>query len=494
MRIIKLAVAVLLLLSFESSGLYASGFESTGLGTTARGMGGAFRAVADDWSAAYYNPAGYAFIVDNQLGTSLGLIHYRHEITPNYVATDDYGNDYGWGIANGQEVYNFHRILNNPSGGFVARLPLWGETVFGLSAYQPFDNSLRWRLYAPDASCMRAYNESAVGSREIPGHDYLIDLDVVAFQLTAAKEFNDEKIAVGIGLQLLRGDLWFSHLTFRQNPRGDDNPYVDERPFDRIPEFTDHQGSGWGFGLRAGMLWKATEKIDVAMTAYLPFDITVSGTTAYTFVMPGSEILEGMVEANSADYLFVSGDILHMSSDFETKIQLPSSFGLGLAFRPNERLTVSLDAEYTLWSKYEGLQFSQTNFTNVPVFEQDFFTTDLSNPVEWENSGKLAMGLRYELWPTLTLLAGGGADQSPMRNSTEFTPQFMDLGTKKSYNGGAVLHINQWDIGLITSYYSYPDVEFGSLTDLDSDNMFDNFPGAYKAVTYETVLSFGYRF
>ncbi|MCD6250648.1 MAG: outer membrane protein transport protein [candidate division Zixibacteria bacterium] len=494
MRIVRLAVAVLLLLSFGSSELYATGFESTGLGTTARGMGGAFRAVADDWSAAYYNPAGYAFITDNQLGTSLGLIHYRHEIIPDFVATDDYGNDYGWGIANGQEIYNFHRILNNPSAGFVARLPLWGETVLGLSAYQPFDNSLRWRLYDPSASFMRAYNEPAIGSIEIPGHDYLIDLDVVAFQLTAAKEFNDEKIAVGIGLQLLRGDLWFSHLTFRQNPRGDDNPFVDDRPRDRIPEFTDHQGMGWGFGLRAGILWKLTEKIDIAVTAYLPFDITISGTTDYTFVLPRSKVLEGTVEAGSADYLFVMGDILHLASDFETKLQLPSSFGFGLAFHPNEKLTISMDAEYTMWSEYEGLQFTQTNFTNVPVYEQEFFTTNLSNPVEWDNAGKVALGLRYKLWPNLTLLGGGSADQSPMRNSIEYTPQFMELGTKRSYNAGAILHINQWDIGLITSYYSYLDINVGVLTDIDDDNMFDNFPGAYKASTYETVLSLSYRF
>lgn len=494
MRIVRLAVAVLLLLSFGSSELYASGFENTGLGTTARGMGGAFRAIADDWSAAYYNPAGYAFIADNQLGTSLGLIHYRHEITPNFVATDNSGNDYGWGIVNGQEVYNFHRVLNNPATGFVARLPVWGETVFGLSIYQPFDNSLRWQLWDLTSSTMRAYNNTAEFQLDIPGHDYLIDLDVVAFQFTMAKAFADEKFSVGVGLQLLRGDLWFSNLTFRQNPRVDSYPRMAIRPRDRIPEFVDHQGMGWGFGVRAGMLWKPTETISLAMTAYLPFDITVSGTTDYTFVMPKADFLVDDVDIDSADYLFVTGDVLHFGSDFETKIQLPTSFGLGLAINPTEKLTVSFDAEYTMWSKYEGLLFNQTNFTGVPKFENEFFTTNLSSPVEWVDCGKVAMGISYDVWPSLTLLAGGSADQSPMRDSFEFTPQFMDLGTKKNYNGGAILHVNEWDIGLITSYYTYPEVRFKGLTDLDSDNMFDNFPGAYKATTYETVLSLGYRF
>jgi thiamine transport system substrate-binding protein len=54
MRFVRFAGCVLLLLALCSPGLLASGFENTGLGTTARGMGGAFRAVADDWSAAYY--------------------------------------------------------------------------------------------------------------------------------------------------------------------------------------------------------------------------------------------------------------------------------------------------------------------------------------------------------------------------------------------------------------------------------------------------------
>jgi hypothetical protein len=70
----------------------------------------------------------------------------------------------------------------------------------------------------------------------------------------------------------------------------------------------------------------------------------------------------------------------------------------------------------------------------------------------------------------------------------------MDLGTKKSFNGGGVLHINQWDIGLVTSYFSYPDINLVGLTDVNDDGLYDNFPGEYKASTYETVLSLGYRF
>jgi long-chain fatty acid transport protein len=494
MRIARLAFAVLSLLAVWCGGLFASGFENTGLGTTARGMGGAFRAVADDWSAAYYNPAGYAYILDNQLGTSLGLINFRDEITPAYVATDYYGNEYGWGIANGQTVYNFHRILNKPEAGFAARLPLWGETVFGLSIYQPFDQSTRWRMWALDAGELTAYNDDAINNSKIPGHHYLIDLDVVAFQLTAAKEFMDEKMSIGIGLQLLRGDLWFSDLTFRANPRGDVNPLVDDRPRDRIPEFSDNQGRGLGFGLRAGWLWKVSAKLNIAATAYLPSAITITGNTHYTVIMPKSLTLQGEVDPNSADYLFVSGEIVNMTSEFETEIKLPASIAMGLSFQATEKLLVAFDAEYTMWSQYKGLAFSYSDFAMIPEFEQDWFTSNLSNPADWDNAGKVSLGLRYTLDPHLTLLAGGCADQSPQRNNADFSPQFMDLGTKKSYNLGGILHLNQWDLGVTTSYTDYPVVDYSGLRDFDEDGLWDNFPGAYGAETFETVLSVGYRF
>lgn len=495
MRIVKLAAAVLLLFALGGNGLMANGFENTGLGTTARGMGGAFRAIADDWSAAYYNPAGYAFIMDNELGGSLGLIHFRNEITPNFAATDNYGNKYGWGIANGQTIYNFHRILNNPSAGLVVRLPVWGETVFGLSVYQPFDNSLRWEMYALDAAGMRAYNPDAVQSKKIPGHHYLNDLDVVAFQFTASREFKEDKLSIGLGLQLLRGDLWHSHLNFQENPRGDADPRINDRPRDRIPRFIDSQGRGWGFGVRAGILWKATEKLNVAISGYLPFDITITGKTNNVVVMPKSDQLAAEPGLDPVDYKFVLGEILDYSSNFESELKLPSSISFGLAYQITEKLTVAFDAEYTRWAKYEGLAFSYSNFSgSTPDYETEFFTTDLSSPVVWKDAGKVSMGLRYKLHPTLTLLAGGGADQSPARESQEINPQFFDLGTKKNYNVGGILHINRWDVGIITSYFDHPDVDVAELTDVNDDNMFDNFPGAYKAETYETVVSLSYRF
>ncbi|MCP4684438.1 MAG: hypothetical protein GY867_03220 [bacterium] len=497
MRFVRLSGCVLLLLALCGPALYASGFENTGLGTTARGMGGAFRAVANDWSAAYYNPAGYAYIVDEHFGASVGFIHLRNELTPDYRITDGFENEYEWGYANGQTLYNYHRILNNPAAGIVVRLPIWGETVLGLSAYQPFDYSIGWELYSPEASGFTTYNDSIT---DYPGGQYKNDLDVVAFQLTAAREFSEDKLSVGLGLQLLRGDLLFNDMTLRANPRS--YPY-DQRPRDRIPQYTKNEGRGWGFGIRAGLLFKANENFRVGLSGYYPSEITIKGDAYFEYYLPLSTELLRDANITAIDRIFVGGSVFGLTSDFEAKMKLPPSAGIGLAYQVTDKLLVSLDAEYTLWSQYEGFEFTYTGFNGFKSddnpdddhrAEEAFFTADLSNPVDWDNTIKAALGIKYDLSGALTLMAGGSFDQSPSEGSTEVTPLFVDTGDKLGINMGGVLHVNQWDLGITVGYIDYPSLDVEGLTDINEDLKFDNFPGEYTASTYETILSLGYRF
>jgi long-chain fatty acid transport protein len=492
MGIARLAVTVLLLLGLIVPGTLASGFENTGLGTYARGMGGAFRAVANDWTAAYYNPAGYAWVLDNQLGSALGLMHNRHELAPDYWLRDGFGNQYKTGVLNDVSLFNKHEILNNPSAGFIVRLPVWGETVFGLSAYQPFDYAISWNLYDIDGAGFRSYSDSTAG--QLPSNQFLSNLDVVAFQLTAAREFSPERLALGIGLQIMRADLNWNDLVLRQNPRPG---LVGQRPRDQIPEFVNNDGMGWGFGLTGGAMWKPTEKLNVAVTARLPFEITVDGTTAFKFVLPKNALLRDQVSLNSVDRLFLSGASVNLESDMEVKLKLPPSIAGGLAYEVTEKLTVALDAEYTLWSQYEGLDFTYTNFTgSSSIFVDsmiDFFTANPSHPSEWDNAGKIMVGVSYAVTDYLTLLGGVSDDQSPIRDTEERTPQLVDTGDKLGFNAGLVAHLDRWDVGFVTSYYDSQDLSVG-LVDVNDDGIADSFPGEYQSATYETILSFNYRF
>lgn len=482
MGILRRIGACVLTLLVASPALYASGFENTGVGTKAKAMGGAFRAVADDWTAAYYNPAGYAFMYDNQVGATVGFLHLRNDITPSYR----YAGTFESGVYNDREMYNKHEILSNPAAGIVLRIPTWNEMTVGFSMYQPFDNNVEWTLFAP----LPAYNDS-IGSR-FPLNQYYNNLDVVAFQLTFSKAFSEERMAVGLGLQLLRADLNFNNVYLRENPNS--SP-VSDRPRDRLVEFGQHSGNGWGFGLNAGFMYQVSEKMKVGLTASLPFAITVDGDALNLYYMPFNNELDSAT-VGTDENIFVRGGARSFRPTFETEIKLPASIGGGIGFQLTEKLLISFDASYTFWSTFKGLSFAYDKWLLVGADTSyaDFFTQDQSHPTEFNDAGRVALGLAYDYSNTLTLVGGVSADQSANRDAIGFIPQFVDTGDKYGFNIGALLHMENWTVGLVTAYTHHPDLTITGLKDLNGDGNFDNFPGEYKAETFETTLSFDYRF
>ena len=492
MGIVKIAVGALLGLALVSPRVAASGFENTAVGTSAQAMGGAFRSIADDWTAAYYNPAGLAFQQDNSLGAYASFTQNRNQVRPDYKYTDGDGNVYQTGMLNGFSINNFHQVYYTPGSGLVTKLPFGNsEVVIGLSAYQPFDANVSWQLFRP----LEAYNDSASGL--YPTTQFKNNLDVVAFQLTAAKSSANQKFGYGIGVQLLRADLNYSDLVLRDNPI----PELNFRPFEHIPQFVAADGNGWGFGVRAGLLYKHS-KGALALAAAVPFDITIKGTANLNFLLPRNltEATSRGYTPGSPEYLFTSGASVKMLSDFETKLKLPASFAVAASYKLTEKLLVAADAELMLWSKFEGLQFDYTNASGFPVGGTgqeiaSFLTASTVRPTEWKSAGKVALGLKYDWIPKLSLLAGGSMDQSADPDNTSNTPQFFDTGNKLGLNAGAILHASpRFNCSMVLSYRHYPDLGVSGFYDLNTDGIADSFPGDYKAETIQTTLSFDYRF
>ncbi len=489
--IANVSILVVMLLSVASAG----GFDNLAVGSKARALGGAFRGLANDWTAAYYNPAGYAYLMDNSIGGNLSLMHYRTELTPDYR----WGGNYETGIFNEVANVNRHEILNAPSAGGVFRLPIWGETVFGFSIYQPFDYNITWQLYEP----LLAYNDSLI----LPRDQYRNNLDVVSFQLTAGREFG-EKVALGLGVEVLRGDLLFKSILFRENPMLtlDSTSPLAVRPYDKITQQNENDGFGFGLGLRGGMMWKASEKLNVGFTAHIPFEITISGDHESMFVMPKNTTLWRFTDSTdirnvgTVGHLFAAGSMQTVTSDFDAKLTLPTSFGIGLGYQLSEKLQVALDAKYTLWSAFEGFEFEYENFGGLSgpadsaAIAREFFTSNVTYEVEWDDAITLSLGGIYDMNPTLTLMLGGTMDQSPAGDNQQFSPVFVDTGTKYIFNGGVIVHIDRWDLGISTSYTSYPEETVDVPSDFGAEEDYYTFPGEYSGDGYETVLSFIYRF
>jgi long-chain fatty acid transport protein len=493
MRRCKIAACGFLLVAGLWQSGKTSGFENTGVGAQAHALGGAFRAIADDWTAAYYNPAGYAFIKDNQIGGNSAFLQYREEITPNYR----WGGMYETGVYNDRQNFNNHEILSNPSAGFVVRLPIAGETIFGLSAYQPYDYNSTWNLY----ETLDAYNDSLT----TPQDQFRTNLDVVSFQLTAARSYLEDKLAVGLGFQILRADLIFNTLQFRQSPlwERDRTSILVSRPYDKITEWSHHDGNGWGMGLRGGLLYKLNEKTNVAVTFSLPSTVTVKGQALLNYYMPYNRTIRPPDSGSTGGTvlnLFTSGSRVIDSADFESKLTLPRTMAFGISWQATQKLRLSFDAEYVRWSVFDGWKFTYSNHrglrgaADTAVDIRQFFQSNTNVPVSWESAGKVAIGLKYDIASRLSLLAGGTADQSPLSNGQMVSPNLIDTGDKYIYNFGGVLHVQRWDLSAMMSYTSFPDHTTSAIYDWDGDGTPDTFPGAYKASRIETVMSFTYRF
>ncbi len=491
MGIVKVSAAGLAVLLLLSSGIAASGFEALGVGAKATAMGGAFRAVADDWSAAYYNPAGYADLLDNQLGANLALFQYRNEITPRYY-WDAPDSQNASGMMNGRPGYNFDEVLNNPSAGLALRLPVFGESVFGLSIYQPFDYNVKWNLYQP----LTTYNSKLT----LPGNQFQNNFDIVAFQLTAAREFVEDKLSLGVGLQLLRADLLYTNVLFRTNPYLARDPGWEPatRPWEKVTQWTSNDGKGWGFGLNLGAKLKPSENMTLAATIAVPGDITVKGESSLEFYMP--EYYAPVSYYGTVEHMLTAGSKIVDSADYEATLKLPPSFGLGMAYQAWEKLLVAVDAEFTLWSRFDGFNFVYSNHrglkgpADTAADMREFFTSDIVQSVDWSNTIELMAGVAYDYSDFVTLLGGVSMDQSPARKNEQFHPLFFDLGTKLSLSTGLILHLEQWDLGISTSYTRYPDASVEELEDIDGDGHPENFAGDFKGATYQTVFSFNYRF
>jgi long-chain fatty acid transport protein len=485
MGILRILAGCILAVALLSTLLTAAGFENTGLGVQARAMGGAFSAIADDWSAAYYNPAGYAWLKDNQIGGNTAFLHYRNELVPNYVFGEAGGIDTATGFFNNRTIYNKHAILSMPSAGFAARVPLMGETMIGFSIYQPFDQNISWDLYRH----LQTYNDSL----STPSEQFSSNIDVVAFQFTIAKELKPGKLAFGLGLQLLRGDMKQFELFKRASPLGDSVLFGD-RPYNTIDEYASCDGDGWGFGIRAGLLYKLNEKMKLGLSANIPFDLTIKGDANLRYIMPlipGSKYTLN----DTVKYLFSQGNALSFSPTFETKLQLPMSFGLGLSYNISEKALVACDVNYTMWSHFKGIEYTYIWSGSIQpeaAKEAEFFTANLSEPVEWKNTLKVGVGGKYELSKTTTLLGGFSYDQAVNPDNVGILPQFVDFGNKLGINGGTQLHFNNWDMGLVGSVIKYSENTVDRV--ISSDGTMYGFPGIYKGTTFETIFSINYRF
>jgi len=453
-----------------------SGLATIGVGSRALGMGGAFRAIADDWSAAYWNPAGLAQLQENQLDFTLLVVDPRPTYTPAGTA-EMMGTGFN---LKGGERYPIDRPLPYPAFSGFVQLPSVEGLTFGAAIYWTNDANFLWDLYdLPDW-----YNATV----PLTESEYRMDLDVWDFHPTAAMELTD-KLSAGIGLSIQRGDLFFKRIHLFENIWGSPQ---DVYPYNWFVGEIDFDGNGMGIGANAGLMYKYNEKVTFGFSTQTPVTIGLSGVSNIWLIFPQNNGLGGMAaDTNYNDYY--EGGYHYDRKAFDLDLKLPGSLGFGAAYKANEQWTLAADLAVTFWSQMDewrftfadgGLELHMKNLEPITKYVM---------PLNYKDQFQLSLGAQYVATENWIFRGGYYFDQTAVPDET-LKPYFPDYGSRHGLSAGVSLLLQRWELsGRVNASFSGTRT-VSELSDVNNDGQYDNFPGEYTQNKFEILLSTKYRF
>ena len=328
-------VALTVLLIFSEADLYAfiiyqdisiaSSPNPVGSGARAIGMGGAFIAVADDATAASWNPAGLVqlerpelSIVGDYVSRSADYSSLSHPEVNNSAKTDECNLNYF------SASYPFSYLNRN--------------MVISINHQRLYDFNLSLD-YRFEATVPLAPPLVVTTSQDI---HYNQDGYVGALGLAYTVEITP-RLSLGLTLNIWTDDLWWqneweetlnAHVETVITGGPPIPPSIADIHID--DEYSDFSGENANFGV----LWDMTKYLTIGAVVKIPFTATIHHRRKRI--------------DNSTTF------------DEEVKLDMPMSYGIGIACRFSDEFTVDLDVYRTEWSEYtltdgQGNEFSPIN-------------------------------------------------------------------------------------------------------------------------------------
>lgn len=461
---------------------YAAGFAVPGVGIKARSMGGSFRGLADDWSAARYNPAGLAFMESNQLNLTLGLYSPRLTYNPDVSGS---GADLGFHWANGKDNFPVDDLWPTPSMGGVYLPEQTEGLALGAAVFWPHDVNFGWDIYAQPSAYDTDY--------EFPKQEYRTDMDVLDIHPVVARKFG-ENFSLGAGIALTNGDLVYNRILFVDNTM--DAPY-DVYPFHSFAADFRTDGNGFGVGANVGLFWRASDNVSVGLSVQSPVHIPMEGTATLDMAWPRDFPLDSLMILDGFQRTFYAGvdnpgrsAEEHSSSNYKFDLDLPAEVGAGVGIRAGERLTLAFDAALTFWSSVDEWTFE---FTDGALNRQldTLLVESVTVPFEWEDQIRVSGGFEYVLRENVAVLGGAYYDGSASNDRTS-SISFPSLGSSVGVTGGVAYSVTgRWTFAAAQelAFYSEKHIAGG-----EGDPAVDVFPGQYSQTRYETLFSITYGF
>jgi len=469
----------------------AGGYAVSGVGLRALSMGGAFRAVADDWSAAHYNPAGLAYLYENQFAAGLDFYSNRAKFTPEVTL-----NDYSIGYRDGDERVPNDKVAYTGYISGIFLLPIFQDITVGLAIYEPFDYVSEWDVFRLSPAYNEHIDDTLTYPVEVslvmfPEHLYKMNLDVIDFHPTVAAELIEDKLAMGIGLSIRKGDWQSRQLLMVPNEL--DEMYS-SRPYDYLVTMTEYEAAGWGFGFNLGMIYHFNDRLTFGASYQSKTTIDLNGDAVGRLYAPGNRHLVIYADSGSVAEELYQGEEYSAKHDADVEWTLPGEVGFGLKYQANENVKCALDFTYTFWSNYKDMEYEINSTSGTTTFQ---FINGLLMPRDmvnrWDDAFRVSAGIEGKVNQRFTLRGGYSYDQSPIpdENATVF---WNNPGDRHHLTGGISLFAGIFEVGAAAELVVIPETDVTELNDYDDDGVFDNLSGAYNNVLFVTSIGLTVRF
>ncbi len=334
---------------------FPNGLNLNGLGTRAVSMGGAFTALADDFSAVYWNPAGLAGLAGKIFGFhGTDIIPsgtYKLTTSPSLVLVDA------------------KTVTKHYFGGLASYVhPISSRLVAAFGIYTPSGLGAEWK--SADMAAISG------GATDI---EWKSKVGLVTFAPSLAYKIND-MLSVGASLNINYG-------TF------DISMYAGSVPGLDLGQYAE-TATGWGLGATLGVLFKPAKIVSFGAVLRTSSTVKFSG------------------EAEMGRLVYAG---LPTTSETERNVTWPMEIKAGIAVTPMEALTLAADVHYTRWSSIDALT---TNYKDTfwNLFMTDSGKNIM--PMHWKDAVQIRLGGEYRLSPALAFRAGYCYDPSPAPDET----------------------------------------------------------------------------
>jgi long-chain fatty acid transport protein len=406
-----------------TTGVQASGFQVGLSGQKNVGMGGTGTGLYLDQAAQFYNPGAFVFVAYNSVQGGLNMA------IPRISFRGDGGGP--------QETLQNKNVF--PFNGY-AGYSISDKFKVGVGVYTPFGSELH-------------YAQGWTGRYTLTD----INLRSVFGQVTASYAITP-KLGIGAGLVVLAyGDVDLQ----RDIPIQGQNGAVAHA---QLTGKADHK-----VGYNVGIMYKPSDKFSIGASYRSAIDARISS----------GDVTVSNVPASVASSF--------TAKNFSATLPLPAVYSLGVGVRPNDKLTLALDANLVGWSRYQSLDFAYTGGVLGGAG-----VTSSSSIRHYEDALALRLGGQYKVSDKFTVRAGGFYDFACVRDGyvTPETPDANRVGLTAGFTYQVSEHFG------IDGSFLFEDFAKRSQTQtqLLEQNTTDRVAGTYKTVISVPGIGVHYKF